>query len=97
MATQTAPQSNWSPKYILGRTPLSRRRALWGLALVAPNTLGLLIFFGIPVILSFVTAFHEWNGIKPPVFTGLGNFERLLNDPKFWQALGNTLKLVLIT
>jgi len=97
MATQTDLQSTWSPKYLLGRTPLSRRRALWGLALVAPNTLGLLFFFGIPVVLSFVTAFHEWNGIKPPIFNGLENFQTLLNDPKFWQALGNTLKLVLIT
>lgn len=97
MAARTDPQSSWSPKYILGRTPLSRRRALWGLALVAPNTLGLLFFFGIPVVLSFVTAFHQWNGIKPPIFTGLENFQNLLNDPKFWQALGNTLKLVLIT
>jgi multiple sugar transport system permease protein len=97
MATRTASQPNWSPKYILGRTPLSRRRALWGLALVAPNTLGLLFFFGIPVILSFATAFHEWNGIKAPVFVGAGNFERLLSDKNFWQALGVTLKLVLFT
>jgi multiple sugar transport system permease protein len=97
MATRTAPQSTWSPKYVLGRTPLSRRRALWGLALVAPNTLGLLFFFGIPVVLSFVTAFHEWNGIKLPIFIGLENFQNLLNDPKFWQVLGNTLKLVLFT
>ena len=85
-----------SPKYILGATPLSRRRALWGLALIAPNTLGLLFFFGIPVLLSLFTAFQQWNGIKPPVFIGLENFQRLLSDPKFWQALGNTLKLLLV-
>jgi multiple sugar transport system permease protein len=97
MAARTAPQPNWSPKYLLGRTPLSRRRALWGLALVAPNTLGLLFFFGIPVILSFVTAFHQWNGIKPPIYIGLDNFTRLLNDSKFWQAVGNTVKLTIFT
>ena len=44
-----------SSSNLFGRTPLSRRRALWGLALVAPNTLGLLFFFGIPVLLSFYT------------------------------------------
>ena len=86
-----------SAKNILGRTPLARRRALWGLALIAPNTLGLLFFFGIPVILSFITAFHQWNGIKPPVFTGLDNFQKLLADPNFWQALGVTVKLLLFT
>ena len=97
MASSRLAAPRYSPKYILGRTPLSRRRALWGLALIAPNTLGLLFFFGIPVVLSFITAFNEWNGIKPPIFIGLGNFEQLLSDPKFWQALGTTLKLVLFT
>jgi ABC-type sugar transport system permease subunit len=97
MATRSIQQPRFSLKNLLGNTPLSRRRALWGLALIAPNTLGLLFFFGIPVVLSFVTSFHEWNGIKPPIFIGLQNFQTLLNDPKFWQALGTTVKLVLFT
>ena len=33
----------------LGPTPLSRPKPLWGLALIAPNTLGLFFFVGIPV------------------------------------------------
>ncbi len=82
---------------ILGKTPRARRQALWGLALVAPNTLGLLFFFGIPVLLSFWTAFQKWNGIKPPEFVALANFQRLLTDPDFWQALGNTLKVLAVT
>ncbi len=79
-----------------GHTPLARRRALWGLALIAPNTLGLLFFFGIPVLMAFRTSLVEWNGIRPPVEVGLGNFERLFNDPLFWRSLGNTLKLMLM-
>jgi multiple sugar transport system permease protein len=82
---------------IFGRTPLARRRAYWGMALVAPNVLGLMFFFGIPVLVAFVTSLQEWNGIKEPLFVGLDNFVRLFNDPGFWQALGNTLKLLLFT
>ena len=82
---------------LFGRTPLARRRALWGLALIAQNTLGLLFYFGIPVLLSFRTSLVEWNGIRPPVEIGLANFERLLNDPLFWRSLGNTVKLMLMT
>lgn len=82
---------------MLGKTPLTRRRALWGLALIAPNTLGLLFFFGVPVLLSFFTSFQQWNGIKPPEFIGLDNFTRLLNDRHFWQALGVTAKVMLFT
>jgi multiple sugar transport system permease protein len=59
--------------------------------------LGLMFFFGIPVLVAFVTSLQEWNGIKEPLFVGLDNFVRLFNDPGFWQALGNTLKLLLFT
>jgi len=80
---------NW-----LGPTPLSRRKALWGMALVAPNVLGLMFFFGIPVLMAFGTSVNEWNAIRPPRFVGLDNFERLLYDDSFQQALTNTFKLI---
>jgi multiple sugar transport system permease protein len=82
---------------LLGPTPLSRRKALWGLALIAPNTLGLLFFFGLPVLMAFRISLQTWNGIKPPQFVGLDNFQLLLNDPKFEQALTNTFKLIGLT
>lgn len=81
---------------LFGRTPLTRRRALWGMALVAPNLLGLGFFFGIPVLLAFATSLQQWNGIQAPVFIGLENFRTLLNDARFWQALGNTLALLVL-
>lgn len=83
--------------YLLGPTPLSRRKALWGMALVAPNVLGLFFFFGIPVLMAFWTSFQSWNGIKPPKFVYFDNFHRLLTDDKFHQALTNTFKLIGLT
>jgi len=80
-----------------GHTPLARRRALWGIALILPNTLGLLFFFGIPVLSAFATSLQEWNALKPPVFVGLSNFQRLAQDSSFWQAFGNTLKLMVLS
>ena len=79
---------------VFGKTPLARRRAYWGIALVAPNILGLAFFFGIPVLMAFLTSLQEWNALRPPIPVGLQNFERLFQDPDFWQALGNTLKLL---
>jgi multiple sugar transport system permease protein len=79
---------------LFGRTPLARRRALWGIALILPNTLGLFFFFGISVLASFFTSLQKWNALLPPTFIGLQNFERLFADDGFWQALGNTLKLM---
>lgn len=81
---------------MFGNKPLARRRALWGLALIAPNMLGLLIFFGIPVVIAFRTSLWEWNGIRAPIEVGLGNFVALFSDAQFWSALGVTLKLLVI-
>lgn len=83
---------NW-----LGTTPRARKRALWGIALILPNTLGLFIFFGLPVLIAFGVSLLEWNAISPPEFIGLENFTHLLQDAMFWQALGNTLKLLLLS
>jgi len=81
---------------LFGKTPLSRRRAYWGMALVAPNVLGLAFFFGIPVLMAFLTSLQEWNALQPPVDVGLRNFERLFQDPDFYQALVNTGKLLVL-
>ncbi|MCZ2098685.1 MAG: sugar ABC transporter permease [Anaerolineae bacterium] len=78
----------------LGPTPLTRRKALWGMALIAPNVLGLMFFFGIPVLMAFFTSFQEWNALRPPQFIGIDNFTRLADDPAFRQAFLNTLKLL---
>lgn len=55
---------------LLGRTLLNRRRALWGMALVAPNVIGLMFFFGLPALNTFLTSLVEWNGIKPLLMIG---------------------------
>jgi multiple sugar transport system permease protein len=80
-----------------GRTPLSRRKAFWGMALVAPNVLGLLFFFGLPVLMAFSTSLQEWNGIKPAHYVGLDNFRTMVHDEYFRKALLNTFKLILLT
>ncbi len=81
---------------LFGHTPLARRKALWGLLLIAPNTLGLMFFFGVPVLASFLTSLTKWNGLVPSQAVGLANFQQLTVDASFWQALGNTLKLLVL-
>lgn len=70
---------------------------MWGIALIAPNTLGLLFFFGIPVLAAFYASLQRWNLLKPPVYIQLDNFSRLFADPAFWRALGNSAKLLAMT
>lgn len=75
-----------------------------GLALLflAPNILGFMVFTLIPIVISFVMAFTNWdltlhnNYTDTPLkFIGLGNFIALFQDAYFWQYMGNTFFLML--
>lgn len=61
----------------------------------------LVIFFlfqVMPVLVSIVLGFTNFNVFEPPEFIGLGNyFKMFLNDDLFMTALANTLVLTLIT
>jgi multiple sugar transport system permease protein len=75
----------------LGRSS-EARAAVWFLA-PALTLIGL--FFVVPVLASLVLSLTDFDiyGIGDPGtarFVGLGNYRRLLADPIFWKALGNT-------
>ncbi|MGJ6963974.1 carbohydrate ABC transporter permease [Streptosporangium sp. G11] len=48
-----------------------------------------------PLLNSLYLSLTRFNGVKPPEFVGLANFERLLRDERFLHALSNTLVYVL--
>jgi ABC-type sugar transport system permease subunit len=51
----------------------------------------LVIFIGYPFVSVAWHAFTRWNGYSEPEWIGLRNFEYLLGDPTFWNALSNNL------
>jgi multiple sugar transport system permease protein len=76
-----------------GRPGAGTTTRTWqGVAFAAPALVLLLVFFFIPVILSFVLAFTNARLISPDPtqFTGLDNFQRLFSDALFWRSLRNT-------
>ncbi len=48
-----------------------------------------------PVAWSFVLSLYRTEGTTQ-TWTGLGNYERLLHDPLFWKALGNTALILVV-
>lgn len=67
----------------------------WFYFMFLPVLAFLIIFHYLPMFgISF--AFTKYNLIRPPVFNGLTNFERLFTMPKFWGAFTNTLQLSII-
>lgn len=66
----------------------------WVLFFLTPSLIGLLIFIVYPIGTSFWLAFQDWNLLSPPEFVGLANFQELLDDDAFWNALRYTLTFI---
>jgi multiple sugar transport system permease protein len=52
-------------------------------------------FIGYPAVSIAYHAFTRWNGYTTPTFVGLQNFQFLLQDPQFFQALRNNVLFAL--
>ncbi|MBN1555212.1 MAG: sugar ABC transporter permease [Phycisphaerae bacterium] len=86
----------------MGMTRKNLRNLAVGLGFLAPNILGFLAFTVIPLVLSMVLAFTNWDlrlhnmfKTEPIQFVGFGNFQRLLSEPDFRRFLGNTLFIMI--
>ncbi len=66
---------------------LARREAIEGYICIAPWLLGLVVFTIGPIVASFYLSMTNFEVVRPPVFAGLENYRRLVNDRLFWQAL----------
>lgn len=68
---------------------------------LAPALSMILVFFFLPVVAALGLSFTDFDiyalgNLNNLRFVGLRNYSTLLQDPVFWQALGNTLYFVLI-
>lgn len=68
-----------------------RPRERWFYLLIAPWLIGLVAFQAAPIAGAAALAFAEWAPPLPIEWVGGANFEAMVRDQRFWQALGNTL------
>ncbi|MHA6523139.1 carbohydrate ABC transporter permease [Tessaracoccus sp. G1721] len=73
------------------------RDKYWGMAFVAPQALGMLLFTLLPFAAAFLLAFTDWNGFGMPEFVGFDNFADQLTSPLLGRAILNTMVIALIT
>lgn len=57
---------------------------------VAPFYVLFLIFGLFPLVFSVFISFTDWDGMGEMTFVGLAQYQFLLSDPRFWNAVGNT-------
>ena len=65
----------------------SRREALAGVLFVLPWVAGFFVFVLGPILASFYFSLTDYELVTSPTYVGLDNYERLLDDDLFWQAL----------
>jgi len=57
---------------------------------VLPVLVLLMVFVYYPVVENIRLSFYSWNAFSPsPVFVGLDNYRRAVDDPVFWRAILN--------
>ncbi len=67
-------------------------RHVYGWLLFSPAAIFFILFTHYPIVRSlYLSFFSNPRGARPPRFVGLENFDYLINDPIFWQALKNNL------
>ncbi len=82
-----------------GMSRLARQEALAGYTLVAPNLVIYMVFVVIPVLMSLLLSFSDWNfvgGFDRLKFVGLQNFSELPRDKWFTDSLRNNLRYMLV-
>lgn len=86
MSTQTlnrtAGQSSGTRAAV--RAKAERRAAFWFLL---PDSLGLLVFVAVPMVLALALGFFSLDGFGHLGFVGVDNYVRMVGDPQFWSSL----------
>lgn len=72
--------------------------AATGYALIAPWSLGFLIWITFPILASLYLSFTDYNVLQSPQWVGLKNFTRILTkDIDFWPAIRITISYAIFS
>ncbi|MBG6237723.1 multiple sugar transport system permease protein [Mycetocola sp. CAN_C7] len=66
------------------------RSARDGWSFVGPATLIILGLSIFPAIWAFILSLQKWDGFSDPAFVGTANYERLVTDDQFFDAISHT-------
>ncbi|RPI96504.1 MAG: sugar ABC transporter permease, partial [Chloroflexi bacterium] len=69
------------------------RKGFW--VFLLPGMIGLLLVIILPFLVTVAASFTKWNGVNPPTWVGLANYERAMGDLKFWASFRNNLVMIL--
>ena len=74
----------------------ARREAILFYLCISPWLLGFTVFILGPVLSSLGLSFTRWDLLSDPVFVGMRNYARMVDDKLFWQSLSVTIRYTLL-
>ncbi len=87
----------WLARLVGAKSQYQTRKAIWGYIFALPWIIGLVIFWGGPILASFYFSFTEYGVTNSPQFTGLANYtQAFTKDDLFWSSLGRTFTFAVI-
>jgi ABC-type sugar transport system permease subunit len=79
----------WSPSH--------QQRLTWSAAVfLIPSVLLFIAFLALPLLYSLYISFNKWSMLRDPLWIGLDNYRRVIEDDIFWRSLRNTLVFTLL-
>ena len=76
---------------------MNKKFSLTPYLFLAPALLVITVFVLYPIVAVVYYSFTDYSIVTPPVWIGLKNFQRLFQDPIFWQALSHSFIYLLVT
>jgi multiple sugar transport system permease protein len=74
----------------------TQRRKITGILFVLPTVIFVIIFFIIPLLMTFVMSFHEWPLFGDRSFIGFDNYVELTTDRQFHKSISFTARYTLL-
>ncbi len=82
---------SWLARLVGAKTQFQTQRAIWGYVFALPWVLGLIIFWGGPILASAYFSFTNYEVIGTPKWVGTANYVRAFtSDDLFWPSLQRT-------
>jgi multiple sugar transport system permease protein len=87
----------WLTRLVGAKSAYQTRQALFGYLFALPWVIGLIVFWGGPILASFYFSFTEYGVTNRPKFTGLANYSQAFaGDDLFWSSLGRTFTFAIV-
>jgi putative chitobiose transport system permease protein len=76
---------------------MQRKRSLTPYLFLTPALIVISVFILYPIIAVIYYSFTDYSIVTPPVWIGIKNYQQLVKDTVFWQALSHSLIYLLVT